>query len=37
MLENLTLIKRPVLDNGEQLLVGFNSDNYQDFVSDVHE
>ena len=29
MLDNLTLIKRPVLDTGEQLLIGFNSENYQ--------
>lgn len=29
MLKNLTLIKRPVLDNGEQLLIGFNSEKYQ--------
>ena len=37
MLDNLTLIKRPVLDAGEQLLVGFNSENYQNFMSDAHE
>jgi len=29
MLENLTLIKRPVLDTGEQLYIGFNTENYQ--------
>ncbi len=29
MLENLTLIKRPVLVNGEQLFIGFNTENYQ--------
>lgn len=29
MLDNLTLIKRPVLDTGEQLFIGFNAENYQ--------
>ena len=29
MLGNLTLIKRPVLDTGEQLFIGFNTENYQ--------
>lgn len=29
MLDNLTLIKRPVLDTSGQLLIGFNSENYQ--------
>ena len=37
MLENPTLIKRPVLDAGEQLLIGFNEGSYQSFMSDVHE
>ena len=29
MLETPTLIKRPVLDTGEQILIGFNQDDYQ--------
>jgi len=29
MLETPTLIKRPVLDTGEQMLIGFNLDDYQ--------
>ena len=29
MLNNPTLIKRPVLDTGEQLIIGFNADHYQ--------
>ena len=29
MLNNLTLIKRPVLDTGEQIFIGFNLENYQ--------
>lgn len=29
LLENPTLIKRPVLDNGISILVGFSEENYQ--------
>lgn len=29
LLEHPTLIKRPVLDTGDQILVGFNADEYQ--------
>lgn len=29
MLETPTLIKRPVLDTGEQIIIGFKADNYQ--------
>ncbi|WP_349432660.1 ArsC family reductase [Methylomarinum sp. Ch1-1] len=29
MLETPTLIKRPILDTGEQLLIGFNAEHYQ--------
>lgn len=29
MLETPTLIKRPVLDTGKQILIGFNQDDYQ--------
>ena len=29
MLETPTLIKRPVLDTGEQILIGFTLDDYQ--------
>lgn len=30
MLETPTLIKRPVLDTGEKMIVGFKADNYQE-------
>jgi len=29
MLETPTLIKRPVLDTGEKMIIGFKADNYQ--------
>ena len=29
LLENLTLIKRPVLDNGASIVVGFSEESYQ--------
>jgi len=29
MLDNLTLIKRPVLETGEQVFIGFNTEKYQ--------
>lgn len=29
MLETPTLIKRPVLDTGEKMIIGFKSENYQ--------
>ncbi len=29
MLENVTLIKRPVLESGEQFFIGFNAETYQ--------
>lgn len=29
MLETPTLIKRPILDSGESMLIGFNPDDYQ--------
>ena len=29
MLEIPTLIKRPILDKGEQLIIGFNAEHYQ--------
>jgi arsenate reductase-like glutaredoxin family protein len=29
MLENPTLIKRPVLDTGKKMLIGFKAGNYQ--------
>lgn len=37
MISNPTLIKRPVLQRGEQILAGFNAKNYQTLVSDLHE
>ena len=37
MLDNPTLIKRPVLETGAQLLIGFNEGSYQSFMSDAHE
>ena len=37
MLDNPTLIKRPVLDTGAQLLIGFNEDSYQTLMSSAHE
>ncbi len=30
MLETPTLIKRPVLDTGDKMIVGFKADNYQE-------
>lgn len=32
MLDTPTLIKRPVLDTGEQLIIGFKADNYQQLL-----
>ena len=32
MLENPTLIKRPVLEANNQFLIGFNTENYQDLL-----
>lgn len=32
MLEQVTLIKRPVLDAGEHFFVGFNATNYQNLL-----
>lgn len=29
MLETPTLVKRPVLDTGEKIIIGFKADNYQ--------
>ena len=37
MLDNPTLIKRPVLDTGAQLLIGFDEDSYQTLMSSAHE
>ncbi len=33
MLDNLSLIKRPVLDTGKELHVGFNAEEYQELFS----
>ena len=33
MLENPSIIKRPVLESGQQLLVGFNQEDYRSLIS----